>query len=94
MYNPLYIQSPPKASNIDASLPNNELPQILPTTNLPPYLLERAGLEATLKANISGRNPEAPAAPNRDYIPTQDYPENKKGKIINERLKEGLIQPS
>lgn len=58
----------------------NKLPQILPNTNLPSYLLERARLEATYRQTSAADTLKPPASVGQ-FIPIQKSSENKKGKI-------------
>lgn len=51
--------------------------------NLPIYLQKRAGLEATYRQNISGRNPETPAPFGERSLHPGFASKNKKCKIIN-----------
>ena len=76
-----------------STLSNNKLPQILPTTNLPTYLLERAGLEATIKRQTSAAETLKRLPPTGTKSPPRITPKIK-SKTTKECLKEGLIQPS
>lgn len=61
----------------------NKLPQTLPNTNIPIYLLERARLEATYRQTSAAEILKC-QPPSENFISAQDYSENKRKCLMEE----------